>query len=265
MRSTYCLFILLATTLLLASTGRAESAPNSEVAHKQLDQILQHPLYQEWKLRQEGHLPRANVEISEGLRHWLSNRLNDIGDFFKWLFRSHARSSQSMGKGSSEMLPTMLKVVAWTVLGIALIFLAIHIARLMDRPGIAASTAQVLTRQQVNDALEAGDALALGTAQWIDEAQRLAGAQNFRAVYRALYLALLSGLHSAGKIEHNRNSTNWFYVQHYRGPALERITFGELTDLFDHVWYGRHISQGGDLEQLRDKVLALTGAGAQPR
>ena len=92
------------------------------------------------------------------------------------------------------------------------------------------------------------------------EADRLAAEQDFRAVYRALYLALLSGLHTAGKIEHSLTRTNWTYVQRYRGPGEERQTFGDLTALFDRVWYGRKPADGNDLPTIQQKVATLTDA-----
>jgi Domain of unknown function (DUF4129) len=148
---------------------------------------------------------------------------------------------------------------AWVFVAALVIYLAIMLFKIIGvKP--TANTARVLSQEQIREAMESGNALALDSSQWMEQARRLAGEQDFRAVYRALYLALLSGLHAAGKIEHNRNRTNWVYVAHYRGPAPERARFSELTELFDRVWYGRKTAQEDNLDQLRVDVAMLTRA-----
>ena len=162
------------------------------------------------------------------------------------------------------MLPSILKILAWAVAIAAVVVIIFFTVKSASRSSGQAMTEHILSRQQVEAALESGNALALGASQWLDEAQRLAAEQDFRAVYRALYLALLSGLHSAGKIEHTRNRTNWTYVQLYRGPDEERAIFGHLTEVFDRVWYGRRAApEQSSLEELRSKVAMLTRSGRQ--
>jgi hypothetical protein len=219
-------------------------------------------MYREWQLRQDEDLPQVDVGMSARIQNLAHRMSQAVHDFFNWLFRS--RRQPSVGRGSGwEGMGGVLKAVAWMVLAVALVFILVLIVKIVSQSSGGAPSAVVLSRRQVREALEAGDALAMGSAQWLDEARRLAAEQNFRAVYRAMYLALLSGLHSAGKIEHSRNRTNWAYVQQYRGSSDERVTFGELTDLFDHVWYGREEAAAGtDLDQLQRKVATLTGAGA---
>lgn len=220
-------------------------------------------MYREWQLRQDEDLPQVDVGMSARMQNLIHRMSRGIHDFFDWLFRSRRNPALSRGGGWAGM-GGVLKTIGWTVLALAVLFIVVLIVRIVSQSSGGASSAVVLSRRQVREALEAGDALAMGSAQWLDEARRLAAEQNFRAVYRAMYLALLSGLHSAGKIEHSRNRTNWTYVQQYRGSSDERLTFGELTDLFDHVWYGREeaAAAGTDLDQLRRKVATLTGAGA---
>lgn len=247
------------------SAGEADGAPTVPTAaagdpHEHLDQILDRPLFKAWRLRQAARqtpeLPAAEYDLE-----WLGKPFEWIGDFFEWLFRSPSRKPNVPSGFPGDGLPAVLKAVAWVVLGVALIFLAILLFKVLRTPAAAGAVGRVLSRQQIRAAMESGDALVLGAGQWLDEANRLAGEQDFRAVYRALYLALLSGLHTIGKIEHSRNRTNWSYVQRYRGPADERQTFGELTALFDRVWYGRKPTAGDDLDDLRNKVAALTRPG----
>lgn len=249
-----------AFVLLLAGPRAAQcaGAPAAD-PHQQLQQILHRPMYQAWRSRELGG-QAPNVKVPSRLRDWVSKPFTWIRDWLKRLFwrRSNGGPGNS---GLSSSLPVILKLLAWIAVTLAVVFCAIIVFRLINPSGGAANHANVLSREQVHDALQSGDALALGTAQWMDEARRLAMERNFRAVYRALYLALLSGLHAAGKIEHSRNRTNWTYVNQYRGPAIERTTFSELTELFDRVWYGRKEPEGANLEDLQNQINSLTAGG----
>ena len=80
---------------------------------------------------------------------------------------------------------------------------------------------------------------------------------EFRAVYRALYLALLSGLHAANKIDFRKTRTNWTYVRGYRGPEPEKVTFTSLTALFDRVWYGEQPAAQSSIPEVRRRVAWL--------
>ena len=205
-------------------------------------------------------MPDIDVAIPSGFKQSLRNIGHAISDFLDWIFKSRTNSSSSRF-AVSPSLPTILRIVFWLVIGGALIFVAIFLVRIIGKTQIAIPVANILSRRQVHQAMESGDALALDSKQWMDEAGRWAAEQNFRATYRALYLALLSGLHTLGKIEHSRNRTNWAYVQQYLGPTGERAMFADLTQLFDHVWYGHKSAVGSDLEQLRNHVALLTRNG----
>ena len=106
-------------------------------------------------------------------------------------------------------------------------------------------------------ALAEGEALAFQSPEWLDEADRLAAEREFRAVYRALYLALLSGLHAANKIDFRKTRTNWTYVRGYRGPEPEKAAFTSLTALFDRVWYGEQPAAHSSIPDLRRRVAWL--------
>jgi hypothetical protein len=229
-------------------------------AHAKLDEILHQPEFTAWRLRQDGKLPDLDNPYSERWAEMIKKPFRAVRNFWKWMFPGKSSTPFSPGALSGDGLSIILKMIAWALVAAVVIFLGIVLVRVLGSTPQNMTIANVLSREQVLAAMESGDALALGSTQWMDEARRLAGEQDFRAVYRALYLALLSGLHSAGKIEHNRNRTNWVYVLHYRGPANERDRFSELTELFDRVWYGRKPAEGSNLEQLRLDVDRLTSA-----
>ena len=256
--------LLLIVCALPAAASRCLASPPSAVAdpHAQLEQILRQPAYNAWRLREQANLPDIDAHVPTKWTDKIKAGFHAIGDFFDWLFRSRSRTGTVGARLNSESLTTVLKLCAWVIVGAIAIFLGIVLIRVLGGSAPRNAVAHVLSREQVQRAMESGDALAMNTAAWMDEARRLADEQNFRAVYRAMYLALLSGLHAAGKIDHHRNRTNWIYVERYRGPQPERQRFSELTELFDRVWYGRKPAEGADLQQLRVDIDALTRVGA---
>jgi hypothetical protein len=220
-----------------------------------LQEILKRPLYQRWQLRQD----RDAAEQSSLIKH-IQDR---VGRMQKWLSDWLARFSRGRhaggghAGGSTGGLSTFFWVIAWVVLGLFVVAVIFLIVRIVRGSRMAVVAGNVLSREQVADALTKGNALALAGEQWLDEASRLAAERNFRAMYRALYLALLSGLHSQGKIDFNRHQTNWVYVSRYRGATGERKIFSRLTELFDNVWYGQKDGDGRDLDSLQREVLEL--------
>jgi hypothetical protein len=260
MRLVVWLMVGAAGLLTLASAPAwGDDAPSPAAdrdAHAQLQQILNGSQYTAWRLRQEGEM---SAPASGKWSQFVDEQIEKIREFIDTHFqkkRTNAASSPIPARGGNS-LPTFLHLAAWVIVGAIVIYLAVVLFKIIGlRP--SANVARVLSQEQIREAMESGNALALDKSQWMEQARRLAGEQDFRAMYRALYLALLSGLHAAGKIEHNRNRTNWIYVEHYRGPAPERARFSELTELFDRVWYGRKPAEGGNLDQLRLDVAMLT-------
>jgi hypothetical protein len=142
-------------------------------------------------------------------------------------------------------------------IGVVGVFAVFLIYRLIQERRSGGHAGRVLSREQVREALESGEALALGTPQWMAEADRLAQQGDLRAVFRALYLALLSGLHTQGRIDFRRSRTNWTYVRRFRGVETDRRIFATLTSLFDRVWYGLKHPSGASFERVRGQVAAL--------
>ncbi|MEM7576738.1 MAG: DUF4129 domain-containing protein, partial [Planctomycetota bacterium] len=117
------------------------------------------------------------------------------------------------------------------------------------------------SRATLDSALEQRDALAADAEEWAAHAQTLAEEQDLRQAFRAMFLSLLSGLHSAGHIRYRAQRTNWTYVRGFSGPDPQRDAFGELTHRFDDVWYGHREPQAEEFSLLRQRVASLLGAG----
>lgn len=234
-----------------ASQAQPQPSPR-----EQLEEILQRPLYQRWKLRHE----RASAVRSgwrERLRELLFSGFDSLGRWLRDVFDAWRRWMESPGRGQSVL--SIVRIAGWTALTLIVAYVVFLAYRLWIEPRASRLAGQVLSREQIREALEEGAALALTGREWLEHAGRLASTGEFRAVYRALYLALLSGLHDAGKIEYRSQRTNWTYVARFSGPDEQRRTFHDLTAMFDDVWYGLKPARGADLEHLRRTVGGLIG------
>ena len=250
--------LLLITLLGEPQTDNSAGADTAayQNAHSQLEGILDQPLFQRWKLRQQrAHGKARTSTLLQGTRELLGSALRSIGRFLGKLLGG----LRFPNFGSAGGLVSSLKLILWCGIAATVLYFLLLIYRLLSAKSGQPHGARVLTQEDVRTALESGDALALDGSQWLAEGQRLANAGEFRPVYRAMYLALLSGLHGAGKIEYRRQRTNWTYVARFRGSDSERSTFAELTSLFDDVWYGLKEAQHANLDMIGAKVSALVG------
>lgn len=235
---------------------RVESDPRQH-----LEEILNRPMYQKWRTRRAWVDESANDAERGWIIQWMGDKLDAmfsaIGRWFRGIFSGWGGSSARAGGGTTFI--SMLKMLPWVAGGLAIVLIAWIVWRLYDDPSRTATAGKILSRQRVREAMERGEALALSGAQWLDEASRLAGDGDFRAVYRALYLSALSSLHDAGKIDFRRNRTNWRYVGSFRGSAEDRDNFTQLTELFDEVWYGQRPAHEHSLEAVKRRLLTLIG------
>jgi len=239
-------------------TGR----PAAQDPNETLERILDQPLYQRWRLRrerQQADAVRAGLvkSVQEMVAHWWRKLADFLNRLLRWMRPSPRPRGGGWGLASVGGLAGLLEYLAWLVIAGLAVFLAVLGFRYVWGRRPARQGARILSREQVGKALQQGEALALDEEEWLAEADRLAAQGNFRAVYRALYLALLSGLHDARKIDFRRNRTNWVYVRRYRGPEEERGAFADLTELFDRAWYGLKPPAGASLAELRSTVDSL--------
>lgn len=234
-----------------AAPARAAQAPvpaaqpASADARAQLDEILAKPAYHRWERRfadehpQDPQLPKMK---DRHLPRWLSNALEDFGDWLwrKLFDRGSGPDSASSSSGDAWFtVGKVLKVVFWAVLAGVVLLIGWFAARALLDARRGAPVAKIRPgAEKIRAALADGAALALAGEEWLGEADALAAGGDFRGAYRALYLALLSGLHEAGAIRFTRSRTNWTYVRDFKGGEADRGSFETLTGMFDQVWYG---------------------------
>lgn len=247
----------------VAAPPAAAQAPVSVAPREKLDEILARPLYQRWHLRQlRVEQKDKTVTLMDGIREEIDRLRKQFFDWLEKLFKSIMPKNAPNIPAASWIdnlmsLAQTLKAVGYVVLAVALLAIAFWLYRAWRSMDHSPRGSNVLSREQVRIALDTGQALAMDSQQWLRQAEQLANESDLRAVYRAIYLALLSGLHAAGKIDFRQTRTNWTYVNHYRGPGEERETFSSLTRLFDQVWYGHRPAELVRLAEVRASVLKL--------
>ena len=196
----------------------------------------------------------------------ISNFFGDLWDWLKGLFPSPSPTSplgpSNPSSGWNIDFPFILRLIGWVLLAAVIVVLGFLIFKRMRGMPKSGRSARVLSRQQVRTALESGEALALEGHEWVEQADKLLAEKDLRAVYRALYLAMLAGLHSSGKIDFRQTRTNWFYVRRFKGGDGDRGVFSELTELFDEVWYGNRTARIDEVSRVKSKVVSLVGEAA---
>jgi len=267
------LLITVIVTLLAAAVAQGSpSAPGSvadeNIAEKKamLSRILQKPVYQRWKLRQDPDAAfREESVLAQMARDALESIWDGVKRLFKWLWKQLRRANISLPDLPSTPgnLVDYLKMGAWAAFGALLLAAGLYLYGMRGKLRNNIRLAAALSREKVQEALENGQALALDADGWMSEAERMGAEGDFRAMYRAIYLGLLSSLHQNGRIDYRKNRTNWSYVNGYKGTLNDQADFGALTEIFDQVWYGQKPAGGVSLEELKTRAGRLLAGRGQ--
>lgn len=234
-----------------ADVSAAETDPKA-----QLEQIMADPLFERWQRRQireqapeQGWLSRHD--------HWIEPWRERVRDFLRWLFDRDDRPATA-DRGEGAPLGTVMRWLGWIVAGGLGALVLVTLARML-RVRSRADEPVTVSRGRIREALESGEALAVDSDVWHEQAQHLADTEDLRLACRAIYLALLAGLHERRKIDFRPHRTNWMHVRHYRGSTSERAMLAELTRVFDDAWYGHHPPDRATFDHVRRRVAALVG------
>lgn len=264
--------------------GAASNAQSAE-ARQQVQDILNQSRFSRWS-PQKLEETKLDLNVDIGLGEWIWEQIKAFGrsllnlwhyiadplgqlfqDFWKWLkglFPSPSSSPAlpSAPGGWNFDFATIIRIVGWVLLAVVIVVLGVLLFKRMRATPRRGRSTRVLSREQVRSALETGEALALEGHEWVEQADKMLAEKDLRAVYRALYLAMLAGLHTAGKIDFRRTRTNWFYVRRFKGDEADRNIFGDLTELFDQVWYGSQPARIDEVSRVKAKVVSLVGEAA---
>lgn len=242
------LMLIALTLLCLAAAPAPSGSPAPLISHQRLEKILGLPGYHRWqrppisRKAMENPVSRYFSRLYRHLKSWIKPLLK----WLKWKVNRH-RKVPKMRTHKAGPRSDDFGAVAGAMGRVLLIFLAVIAAGLIawivwtliqQKRGPKMATTPAIPPINVKKAMAEGDALAQSSDAWMNLAAELGSAGDWRMAYRAMYLALLSSLHAAGRITFRKSLTNRAYVTRYRGPAEECRTFSALTEIFDRVWYG---------------------------
>lgn len=255
--------LLLATGITAGIAGHARGQAVTGIPihrdhpNQVLRQVLKDPLFHQWQLKTHQRATKSALDS------YFAKVLRTIRNLLKRIWNRHSKSHfkqpDSAPAGSSDF-PYLLIILGKVIIiaaVIAAIFLIINL--LVNRNPKSSPPPPPADRRDVAEALQEGDALALESDQWLNKAREFESSGDFRLMYRALYLALLAGLHEKGKIRFRRSATNYTLVRGFIGSQSDRTIFGNLTDRFDHVWYGWKIYPAQATEELKSAMSTLLG------
>jgi len=193
--------------------------------------------------RAEAILSRSEFRQSESLLDraggWLNEAINDVFG--------------NLSEGGAGSL------VGWIILG-GLLAAAVRFAMRMRPVARLASVHDPSVDIDTSGAVATHHKTA---REWRAEATRLAGLGLFDEAVRARYRALLADLIQQDLVEDVPGRTPGEYRAEVAAAAPEAAdSFGQLTELFEFIWYGPGEAVAQDLEQFgRGEQLVLAGVG----
>jgi hypothetical protein len=260
---TLLICLCLGMTLLLCSMGAAAQSatggngarpsnlqsnqPSNQIEQpshikSDLKEILSEPEFRPASTEQ-GLITRTLETMRTQLETWWHN----IRDFFRRLFGGGGGNSGMVNVGLVYFLIGLIAVGA----GWALVRIIAARGRRPRKP-TAKVQAVTLPPMEEGEPQRAPD-------DWIAEADRMAHNSDFRAAFRAVFLAILVQLDRAGKIEYRRSRTNGDYLRALRAHSLRALyeLLAPLTREFDLRWYGGHPANEADYQRCLDAYRRL--------
>jgi hypothetical protein len=236
--------------------ARAQDAPprvESTALNRTIDDVLERREFA-WRMPRGKDADKGAQELS-----WLERTQRDvkewiqavtwkigraIGEFLRkikeWFFGKPGDSS-SRAEGFDWL--DSVRVLAWIVIGICAVVLAVLIARRWRRPPAPAVIAEAIaTRPDLN----ADDVTAdqLPEDGWLQLARELMQTGELRLALRAAFLAGLAHLGQRELIQLARHKSDRDYDRELRRRARAQAAllaaFGQNLESFERAWYGAH-------------------------
>lgn len=221
--------------LLLEQQVSATAAPPAATTAEErarLETILARPEY----------LPEEQRESA--LQKWLKKLRDALVQLLeRWLGGRPAPAPTATTTGSINGVRLALVLIGLVALAFALVALIKRWRR----------------RRQRDDQLEVREVLGEELADDVTAADLLANASalarqgDYRSAIRRAYIALLCELEQRGKLRLHRAKTNGDYLNALREENALYRNFSVMTEVFEHIWYGRERAQADEY----DDFLAL--------
>jgi len=170
---------------------------------------------------------------------WIADK---IMKFVEWVSRFWPKDNPKKKPASSAMRWTVGTLVGLIVLILAILaFEVIRRSRKRARDVVEESAQLTSTRDD--------DPLSRGANEWERYAAQLAAAGRLREAIRAWYHAVLVTLYGANILHYRKGRTNWEYVAAVGPEHAWRPRLIELTQRFEHEWYGSDDSSSDVLSE----------------
>jgi hypothetical protein len=240
------LISLVAGLLIYGVRANAQSTPRPDPSAAQiksdLKEILNQPEFHA-ESDQPGRLAAMMDSIQKRLERWWKN----FQDFLDRLFPG--------GRGSIGAVDIHLVYAVILTLTIVALWLVVRV--ITQRGGLHLPKRRTIQGTPTTPTEE--QETPLPPDEWIERAAKAAREGDFRAAFRAVFLAILVRLDRAGKIEFKKHRTNGEYVRSLRLTTPKSLydLFVPLSNEFDLHWYGGRPSEESDYLRFLDAYRTL--------
>ncbi len=246
--------------LLLGGFGtpvaRAEGEPprvESTELNRRIDEVLDRREFA-WRAPREKDAAKSDKELNwlqkaqRDVKAWMQSLAWKSGRAFKEFFRKvkemiFGKSGDNSSRADASIWLDSVRVIAWVVIAICAVILAVLIARRLRRPPAPAVVAEaVATRPDLNSDDVTADQLP--EDGWLQLARELMQSGELRLALRAAFLAGLAHLGHRELIQLARHKSDRDYDRELRRRARAQAAllsaFGQNLESFERAWYGAH-------------------------
>lgn len=144
------------------------------------------------------------------------------------------------------------KIILWIVLGVIAGWIILQLTQVRLRKALRNASDEALP--DLDDKAEkTEDPRTMRFDELLEKAIR---EKRFRYAVRLLYLRSLRQLSEAGRIQWKQDKTNYDYLRELDDQALRGV-FGDLTYIFEYIWYGEFPIDQSHFETARSSFSRL--------
>jgi len=220
----------------LEARAASENLAEDDHALADVQKIKKSPLYRDEEIHSANWFSKAATALMEMIRKLL--------DF-------HPKQQKPSDLNMAGLFGQWVIYAMWTILAalVALLaYLALRHASWKKR--LKRKTSALLEEDEPERTLD----------EWLERADQLERAGQYREAVRCLYLACLLRFDEARVARFDRGQTNWEHLARIKASPLlpPGLDFEPTTKAFDQIWYGMRTKGKPDVDQFRDWYINVT-------